>query len=170
MGPFAHSPPGGTVTRPQRGLGATSRAVSFLWAKNPGNRYRWQNSWPDGFSLCLNYFSLRMRCLKFKTCLKYFIYICHIRAQVSLKFLTIHLMSINKGDHEDHLTFIPARGQLIFLFYTRGKNFRESSLSKVRQTVKQRSQIQVLYSFLAETISKFKSCLPRIVRQTRQVG
>ena len=68
------------------------------------------------------------------------------------------------------MTFIPTRGQLIFLFYTRGKNFRESSLSKVRQTVKQRSQIQVLYSFLAETISKFKSCLPRIVRQTGQMG
>lgn len=61
-------------------------------------------------------------------------------------------------------------GQHIFLFYTRGKNFKESSLSKVRQTVKHRSQIQVIYSFLAETISKFKSRLPRIVRETKQMG
>ena len=49
------------------------------------------------------------------------------------------------------MTFISTRGQLIFLFYTCGNNFRESNLSKVRQTVKQRSQIQV---FLAETIGE----------------
>ena len=52
------------------------------------------------------------------------------------------------------MTFISTRGQLIFLFYTRGNNFRESNLSKVRQTVKQRSQTQVLFSFLVETIGE----------------
>ena len=72
-------------------------------------------------------------------CLKYFIYVCPIRAQFPpfKKFLTVHLTCIKFYKKEERSSWGPSDlhnnpiGQFIFLFYTRGNNFREIFLESI---------------------------------------